>query len=87
MTGNPPGTDRDLGADHWWQGGANACGTWRHNQARGVGHRDKRQRLAGGGWWISTGRRRTTLREDVGSGLYKERGEATLVATDGGGGG
>ena len=45
----PPGADRDLGAGRGRQGGANGHMTQRQKQAHGVGRRDKRQRMAGGG--------------------------------------
>ena len=46
---NPPGDDRELGAGKVQQRrGANSHGKWQQTQEYGAGHRDGRQRLAGG---------------------------------------
>ena len=82
-TDDPPGTNRDLRTGQGQQVGANGRGTRRQKQECGVGSRDKRQRLAGGWWGQSPCGQRTTPEEDVGSGLYKEIGEAILNTTDG----
>ena len=53
-------------------------------QACSAGCRDERQSQTDGGCGRRLGGRRTTQGEEVGSGCYKERGDTSMNATDGG---
>ena len=61
----PPKDQHGHGTGQRQKYGVNKCGKMFQNQARGSGQRDKRHRLADGGWGESPVGQRTTLREDV----------------------